>query len=194
MQLASCQHGLQHISRIHGALGLSGSHDGVKLIDEQNDLPFALLYFLQYGFQTLLKLAPVLRACHQGTHIQGEKFLVLQSFGNIAPDNSLRQAFHHGCFTYAGFTNQDRVVLGLSGKNPHHVPNLAVTADDRVQLLVSGPLHQVVAVLVQRVVGRFRVVADHPLVSSDRRQSLKETLPGNTIHFKQVLHGLVWVL
>ena len=70
VQLASCQHGLQHVARIHGAVGLACAHDGVQLIDKQNDLSVAVLHFLQHRFQAFLKLAPVFGACHQRTHIQ----------------------------------------------------------------------------------------------------------------------------
>ena len=40
VQLAPGQHGLEQVACIHGALGLAGAHNGVQLIDKQNDLAF----------------------------------------------------------------------------------------------------------------------------------------------------------
>ena len=70
VQLAPGQHGLQHIARVHGAIGLSRAHNQMQLIDEQNNLSFAFAYFLQHCFQTFLKLSPVFGTRHQGSHIQ----------------------------------------------------------------------------------------------------------------------------
>ena len=163
-------------------------HNIVELIDEQNNLSLALLHFLQNGFQTLLKLAPVFRSRDQGAHIQGKQLPVFQSFRHIAPDDPLGQAFHHGGFAHAGFTDQHRVVLRLSGQNHDHVADLAVTADHRVQLLLSGPLHQVIAVFFQSVIGSLRVVADHPLVASHGGKGLQKRLSGNAVLTEHLLY------
>ena len=77
VQLAPGQHGLQQIARIHATFGLSGAHDGVQLIDEQQDLAIGLLYFVENGFEPLLEFAPVFGAGHQRAHIQGEDALIL---------------------------------------------------------------------------------------------------------------------
>ena len=38
MQLAACQGGLEHVARVHGAIARgTGAHDGVQLVDEQDD-------------------------------------------------------------------------------------------------------------------------------------------------------------
>ena len=38
VQLAASQGGLEHIARIHGALGLAGAHHGMQLVDEEDDI------------------------------------------------------------------------------------------------------------------------------------------------------------
>ena len=144
----------------------------MQLINEKDNLPVALLHFLQHGLQTLLKLASVLGSGHQRTHVQSKQLFVLQSVRHVAPHNPLGQALHHGGFAHAGFADQHRVVLSFTGKDPDHVSDLAVAADHRVQLLLTRPFHQVVAVLGQGVVGGLRVVADHPLVAAHRGQRL----------------------
>ena len=166
----------------------------MQLIDEKNNLSFALPDLVQNRLQTLLKLTAVLGARHQCAHIQGKKLLILQSRGHIAPDDSLGQAFHHGSFADAGLPDEHRVVLGLPGQNHDHIPDLGISADDRIQLVVSCPLHQIIAVLIQGVIGILRVVADHPLVASHLGKHLQKTLPGNVIHPEDLLHSPVGLL
>ena len=43
VQLAPGQHGLEQVARVHGALGLARAHDGVQLIDEEDDPALRLL-------------------------------------------------------------------------------------------------------------------------------------------------------
>ena len=70
MQFTTGQHGLEEVACVHGALGLAGAHNGVQLIDEENDLAFTLLDFLEHCLESFLKFAPELGAGHQRTHIQ----------------------------------------------------------------------------------------------------------------------------
>ena len=179
VQLAPGQHGLQQVACIHGAVGLAGAHDGVQLIDEEDDLALALLDFVQDTLQTFLKLAAVLGAGHQGAHIQAEDGAALQVFGHIAPDNPLGQALGDGGLADAGLADQAGVVLGLTGQDPDHVPDFLVTADDGVQLLLAGQIHQILAVLLQGVVGFLGVIGGDPLVAADRAQHLQEAVLGD---------------
>ena len=58
---------------------------------------------------------------------------------NVAADDTLRQPFYYRSLTYAGLTDEHRVILCLTGKNPYHIADFLVSADDRVELLLSGP-------------------------------------------------------
>ena len=189
VQLAPSQHGLQQVARIHAALGLSCAHNGVQLIDEQDDLALGLLHLVQHGFQPFLKLAPVLGARNQRAHIQGENGLVLQLFGDILLHDSLGKSLGNGGFAHAGFADQDRVVLRLPGQNADNVPDFLIPADHRIHLLLSCPLDQIGAVLFQRVVGSLRVVGGDTLIAPDFLQSLQNTLLCNLISLEQLLHA-----
>src|ERR1041384_6143610 len=46
-QLAAGQHRLEHVARVHRALGLAGADDGVQLVDEHDELPLAVGDLLQ---------------------------------------------------------------------------------------------------------------------------------------------------
>ena len=159
MQFAAGQHGFQQVAGIHSAVGLTGANNGMQLIDEEDNLAFALLYFIQNGFQTLLKFAAELGAGYQGTHIQREQGLIFQVFRHIAGHNPQGQTFGNGGFTNAGFTDKAGVVLALSGKNPNYIADFLITANDGIQLLGAGGFGQVPAILFQHIIGLFRGIA-----------------------------------
>ncbi len=188
MQLTSRQQRLEHISCIHGAVRLTRSHNQMQLVDKQNDASLALAHFLQNCLQTLLKFSPVFGARHQRAHIQRKDLLLLQSFRHIPADDPLGKPFHNCRLTDAGFSDQHRIVLRLAGQDPDHIANLRIPSDDRVQLLFSGALHQIVTVFIQCVIGRFRIVTGHPLIAPDRGQCLKKTVSRNAAFFQQRLH------
>ena len=209
VELPSGQQRLQQVAGIHGALGLARSHDGVKLVDEQNDFALALFYLAQHGFQPLLKLAPELGAGDQGAHIQGKQLPVLQVVGHVPPDDPQGQALGDGGFAHAGFTDEHRIVFGFPRKDPDHVPDLRVAADYRIQLVVFRQLHQILAVFGQGIIGFLRGVAGDPGIAPDRSQHGQELvlchaeLLENTAHacvrlfqnrHHNVLHGNIFVL
>ena len=191
VQLTTGQHGLEQVARVHGALGLARAHDSVQLVDEQDDAALRLLHLVEHGFQPLLKLAPVLGAGDQAAHIQGEDGLVLQTAGHVALHDPLCQALGDGRLAHAGLTDEHGVVLALPGQDADDVSDLVVTADDGVQLVLAGPLHQVGAIFLQGVIGLLRVVAGDPLVAPDGGQGLHHLFLGDVIGAEQLLQGAV---
>ena len=179
VQLAAGQHGLEQVAGIHGAVGLAGAHDGVQLIDKEDDLAFALLDLIQHALEPFLKLAAVLGAGHQRAHVQAEDGAALQVLGHVPADDPLGQALGDGGLADAGLADQAGVVFGLAGQDADDVADLLVTADDGVQLLLAGQVHQVLAVLLQGVVGVLGVVGGHALVAAHAAQHLEEAVLGD---------------
>ena len=176
VQLASGQHGLEHVAGVHGALGLAGADDGVQFVHEEQDLPVAVLHVLEDRLQALLELASVLGARHQGAHIQGEDLLVLQALRDVPARDPLGQALHDRGLADAGLTDQDGIVLGLPGQDADDVADLRVAADDGIHLLVPRLRDELLPVLLQRVVGRLRVVGGHALIAAHGGKRLQEAV------------------
>ena len=141
----------------------------MQLINKQNDLSLALSDILQHSFQTLFKLTTIFGTCNKCAHIQCEDFLFFKAFRHITCNNSLCKTFDSCCFTNARLTDENRVVLGLTGKDTDNITDLHITADHRIKLLISGFLHKILAIFIQGVIGCLRVIADNSLVSSDCR-------------------------
>ncbi|CDC75919.1 putative uncharacterized protein [Candidatus Colimorpha enterica] len=176
VQLASCKHRLEQVAGIHCAVGLACADYCMKLIDEEDDLPFARFNFIQDGFQTLLEFAAVFCAGDECAHIKREYLAVLQIFRDIALDDTLGKSFGYCGLTDAGFTDEAGVVFCLTGKNTDDVSYLLVTSDDRVELLALCKLHKVLTVLFEDVVGCLGVFAVDGAVASDAFKSREECL------------------
>ena len=110
-QLAPRQRGLEHVGGVDGAFGGAGPHQGVQLVDEQDELAVGFGDLLEHGLQPVFKLAAVLRAGHQRGQVQRHNALWLEHLGNVAGHDPLRQPFHHGGLAHAGIADQHRVVL-----------------------------------------------------------------------------------
>ena len=191
MQLAPGQHGLEQVACVHCAIGLTGTHDGVQLIDEEDDFALALLHLVQHALQAFLELAAVLCTGHQSTHVQAEHGAVLQVFGHIATHDALRQTLGDGGFTNAGLTDQAGVVFGLTGQDTDHIADLLISTNDGVQFLLAGKFHQILAVLLQRIVGVLRVIGGHPLVAAHGGKLLQKGVLFQVEGAEQLTGGLV---
>ena len=174
VELTSGQHGLEEVACIHGTFCLAGADDGVKLIDKQDDLAFALFDLCQNGLETLFELTTEFGACNQAAHIEGEDGAVFQGIRHVTADNPLGKAFRDGGFADTRFTDENRVILGLTGKNPDHISDFAVTPDHRVQLVLTREIHEVLAVLFQGIIGAFWIVGRHAGCAADRGEYFQE--------------------
>ena len=166
MQFSSGQHGLEQISRIHCAVAFSGSDNRMQLVDEENDIAIACLYFIENRFQTFLKLTTEFCTGNQCPHIQRKQPSVFQVIRYVSTDDSKCQSFCYGRFTHARFTYQAGIVFCFSGKNSDHITNFIIPADDRIKFLLAGKLHKILPVFIQYIIGTFRVIRCHMLVSS----------------------------
>src|SRR5207244_2623054 len=64
-------------------------------------------------------------------------------------DDALGESLDDGGLADAGLADQDGVVLGAAGENLHHPLDLALTPDDRVELLLPCELGEVATELVE---------------------------------------------
>ena len=167
VQLAASQGGLQHVARIHGAVARgTGAHDGMQLVDEQDDAALALLHLAQHGLQAVLELAAVLRAGHHRAQVERHEVAVLQRRGHVAGHDALGQALDDGRLAGARLADEHGVVLRAARQHLDGAADLLGAADDRVELALARLLREVLAVLLKRLelhfvllVGDARVAA-----------------------------------
>jgi hypothetical protein len=124
--------------------------------------PVGLGDLLQHGLEPLLELAAVLRAGDHGAEVEADDALVLERLGTSPATIALREPLDDGGLADAGLADEHRVVLGAAAEHLHHAADLGVAADDGVEVAPARALGEVDAVLLQRLVGRLRVLVGDP--------------------------------
>ena len=179
VKFSAGEHRLQKVARIHRAFGFARAHDGVQLIDEEDNASVRSLDFVEHRLEPFFKFAAVLCTRDQRTHIEGEDSFVAQPFGHISPDDPLCEALGDGRLTDARLADQAGVVLAFAGKDPDHIADFLVTSDHRIELVFPRPLDKVRAVFFECLVGRLRIVAGDPCVAAHSGQSLQHRVGGD---------------
>ena len=77
-QLTTGKCGFQNVARIHGTLGGTGAHNGMQLINEEDNTTVGLADFLYDALETVLKFAAIFCARHQRGHVKFNELLVAQ--------------------------------------------------------------------------------------------------------------------
>ena len=72
-QLAAGERRLEHVAGIHGALGGAGTHDGVQLVDEEDDAAVGGGDLLEHRLEPILELAAVLGARDHRAEVEGHQ-------------------------------------------------------------------------------------------------------------------------
>jgi hypothetical protein len=158
VQLAARQHRLQHLRRVHRALGRACANDGMKLVDEEHDLALRFGDLLQHRLQPLFELAAILRAGDERSHVEREDLLLLQTLGHVTADDALRQAFDDGGLADTWLADEDRIVLGAAGEDLNDAPHFFVAADHRIELALAGELGQIAPIAGECFIRGFRIL------------------------------------
>lgn len=151
LDLPTGQGGLEDVGGVHAALGISGPHDVVYLVDDQNDVA-QLADLLDEPLHAALELSPELGTGHQSRQVQQIDLLVPQLEGDLPGGDALGQSLGNGSLAHAGFTDEAGIVLLPAVQDLHHPLYLLLPADNGVQLALSGPAAEVDAVVIQILV------------------------------------------
>src|SRR5947208_10870603 len=125
------------------------AHDGVQLVDEEDQVLLAGGDLIEQLLDALLELATVLGAGDQRVDVQLHQPLVAQILRNLSRQHPLRQPFHDGRLAHARLADQDRVVLLPAGEDLDHRLDLLRTADHGIELALLGEGGEIAAVLVE---------------------------------------------
>ena len=144
------KHGLEHGARVDGALGRTGTDDGVHLVNKQDDV-VSLGGLLDHVLEALLKLTAILGARNEARQVERPDVLVHEVLGHVAGSDLLCQALDDGRLAHAGVAQNERVVLGAARKDFHHALDFLFATNYRVELAVARLLREVSRKLLERV-------------------------------------------
>ena len=146
----------------------------MQLVYKEYYPALALFYLLKDGFETLLKFAPVFCSGYERAHIEREYRAVFKAVRNVPAHYTQRKSLRDGGLSDTRLADEYGVVLALSRKYPDNVPDLAVSADHRVELVRSCQLHEILSVFFQHVIGALGIVAGHSGISAHGLERFKE--------------------
>ena len=149
LDLAAGEGGLEHVGRVDRALRAAGAHQGVQLVDEQDDV-LGAAHLVHHRLDALLELAAVLRARHHAGEVEHHQALLVQQVRDLLRDDALRQALDDGRLADARLAQQHRVVLGAPAQDLDEALDLVLAPDDRVELGVLRELREVAPEAVER--------------------------------------------
>ena len=173
-QLAAGERGLEHVARVHRALGLARADDGVQFVNEEDDLALRVGDLLDERLQSVLEFPAELRACDHRRNVHRDQSLVLQRLGNVARDDASREAFDDGRLAHAGLADEDRVVLCAPRKHLHRAADFVVAPDDRIDLPLARSVREIASVLLQRLVFVLGILIRHALRTAHLLERLHE--------------------
>ena len=137
LDLAPAQGGLEDVGGVHGALRVPRAHNGVHLVDDQDDVA-QLLHLVDEALHAALKLAAELGARHQGGEVQQVDLLVQQLVGHVPVIDALGQPLGNGGLAHAGVADEAGVVLLPPVEDLDGALNLVGAAHNAVQLALVG--------------------------------------------------------
>jgi len=171
VQFAARQRGLEHVAGVHPALAAAArSHQGVQLVDEDDQIVPVLPDLVDDPLDPLLEVAAVPGAGHHAGQLELDDPLARQRLGHVVVHDALRDALHDRGLAHPGLADQDRVVLAPAGQHLDGLLDLVVAPDDRVDPAFAGQGGEVTAEFVQR--GRGRPAARAARTARSRRAPL----------------------
>ena len=127
---------LQNIRGVHRAFRVAGSDQVVHLVDKQNNVALGL-HLVHESLDAALKLAAELRARDESRQVKQMNLFLAQTGRHISRCNAQGKALGNGRLADARLADKAGIVLCTAAQNLHHAANLAVTADDGVDLARS---------------------------------------------------------
>ena len=113
LDLAPGEGGLQHVRGVDRALCAAGAHEGVELVNEEDDIAGAA-DLSHDGLDALFELTAILRAGdHQG-EVKDDDAAVAEDLGDLVSDDELGQALDDRGLADARLTEEHGVVLGAA--------------------------------------------------------------------------------
>ena len=171
---------LQDVACVHRTLGSAGAYDGMKLVDEEDNLAVRLGHLFYHALQAVLKLTTILCACYQSRHIKLNKLFVAQGAWNVARNNTLCQAFYDCSLANARFADKNRVVLGAAAQNLNGTANLFDATNNWIKLSLASKVGHVATVLLQGLKLRLCVLRGYALITTKLVVDLFHALSSNT--------------
>ena len=167
-QLAAGQRRLEQVGRVGATFGSPGTDHRMQLVDEQDHVASGGFHLAENRLQPVLELAAVFRAGDQRAEIKCDHPLATEGLRHVRLHDPHRQPLGDRRLAHARLADQHRIVLRPPREHLDHTANLSVAADHRIELALTGTLHQINAVFLQGLKLLLRVLIGNPRLATHR--------------------------
>ena len=151
----------------------------MELVDEDDVQSLRLGDLLEDRLEPFLELPAELRAGDETSQIQSNEPLVLESLGDVAIHDALRQSFDDGGLSDAGLADEDWVVLRAARQHLNHAADLLVAADHRIELPLARGIGEIARVFLERLVLILRALVGDAVTAPHRFKRLEQLVAGD---------------
>ncbi len=159
----------------------------MQFVDKQDDFALRVFDFLEHGLQTVFEFAAILCAGQHRSQIERYDTLVLQNFGYVAGDDTLREAFNDCGLADSGLADQHRIILCASRKYLHDAANFLIASDDRVEFAATRLLVQIAGITFERLVFSLGILIGDALRPSDSGEGFQDRVVRGAVTRQQFL-------
>ncbi|CAB4588315.1 unannotated protein [freshwater metagenome] len=148
LKFPASKHWFEDAGRVDRAFRCTRANERVNFVDEDDDVA-AIADFLGDLLEAFFEVTAVAASGDKAAEVERVDLFVLERLRNLALDDRLCEALDDGGLADAGLTDQNRVVLGATGKDLHDAFHFLLAPDDGVEFPVARRLREVAAVLVE---------------------------------------------
>ena len=116
--------------------------------------------------------------------------LFFQTFGHVAGNNALREAFDDSGLADARFADEDGIIFRAAGKDLDDAANFFISSNDRIKLAATRLFGQVASIFVESLKLGFRILVGHFLRSTDNDQSFEDRVIGRAVTSENLLRDI----
>ncbi len=125
---------LEEVRSVQGpARGGAGTDQRVDLVDEKDRIR-VVHQLLQHRLQALLEIAAVLGPREQRAHVEHVNLAARENFGHLTLDDAAREPLGDRGLAHARLAHEERVVLAPPAQRLDDALDLALAADQRIDL------------------------------------------------------------
>lgn len=137
---------LEQVGGIARARLSTRTHQGMNLVDEQDDWNRRITGLLEHGLEAGFELAPHAGAGKQRPDVQTQDSRFPQTRRNLTGSDGQGQTLRHGGLANSSLAREQRIILATSQQDVRHRANLLFPPHHRIDAAIAGERREIRAI------------------------------------------------
>ncbi len=142
-QLAARKRRLEQVRGIRAAGGIARADQRVRFVDEEHDRHGRGLHFVNDVLQALLELPLHAGAGLQQAQVERQDTHLADHVRDVGLRHAQRETFDERGFAHARFADENRIVLAPAREHVDHLLDLAIAAEDGIDVAAARLVGQI---------------------------------------------------